>query len=144
MVFINSWGLHHDLERFPNPDVFDPDHFKGVTALAPELAAAADPEQRDHYGYGAGRRICPGIHLAERNLFLGISKLLWGFNILKAKDENGKEIEPDTNVETGYSAGLVVHANPFPCEIKVRSEEKRKTIIREFKEAEEKVFSQYE
>ena len=68
--------MHHDEVRFPNPDTFDPDNYKGVTALAPELATAADYERRDHYGYGSGRRLCPGIHLAERNLFLGVAKLL--------------------------------------------------------------------
>jgi cytochrome P450 family 619 len=60
IVFINAWGLHHDENRFPNPERFDPDHYKGVTALAPELAARVDPEERDHHGYGSGRRICPG------------------------------------------------------------------------------------
>ncbi|PNY24206.1 Fumitremorgin C synthase [Tolypocladium capitatum] len=87
IVIINAWGMHHDEKRFPNPDTFDPDHYKGQTTLAPELAAAADYESRDHYGYGSGRRICPGIHLAERNLFLGIAKLIWAFSIEPAVDE---------------------------------------------------------
>jgi cytochrome P450 family 619 len=56
---VNSWGMQHDPTRFPAPDLFDPDHFTGVTKLANELAIG-DPEYRDHYGYGAGRRICPG------------------------------------------------------------------------------------
>ena len=51
-------------------------HYAGVAKLAPELAASSDYEARDHGGYGAGRRLCPGIQLAERNLFLGIAKLL--------------------------------------------------------------------
>ena len=63
IVFINAWGLHHDEKRFPDPERFDPDHFKGMTELAPELAARVDPEERDHYGYGSGRRMCPGIFL---------------------------------------------------------------------------------
>src|ERR1700733_6302398 len=31
-------------------------------------------------GTGAGRRLCPGIHLAERNLFIAMAKLLWAFS----------------------------------------------------------------
>ncbi len=43
VIFINAWGMHHDEKYFPNPDVFDPDHYKGVTALASELAQAPNP-----------------------------------------------------------------------------------------------------
>jgi cytochrome P450 len=50
----------------------------------------------DLYGYGSGRRLCPGIHLAERNLFLGIAKLLWAFDSASGKDEAGRTITPDT------------------------------------------------
>jgi hypothetical protein len=34
--------MHHDEARFGNPSVFDPDHYKGQTALAPELANSSD------------------------------------------------------------------------------------------------------
>lgn len=129
--------MHHDEQRFPNPDVFDPDHFKGVTALAPVLAAATDENERDHYGYGSGRRLCPGIHLAERNLFLAMAKLLWAF-----KFSAGGELDIDPR--TGYSEGFLVCAKPFPCDIEVRSEARRKTIDREFAEAKKNVFSQFE
>jgi hypothetical protein len=33
------------------------------------------------------RRICPGIHVAERELWLAISRLLWAFDILSLPDE---------------------------------------------------------
>jgi len=62
-----------------SPLAFEHDRFAGRTALASTLAASKDYEACDHYGYGAGRRLCPGIHLAERNLFVGIAKLLWAF-----------------------------------------------------------------
>jgi cytochrome P450 family 619 len=47
-ILINAYGMHHDETRFPNPDAFDPDHYLGVTKLAPELPAAADYDVRDH------------------------------------------------------------------------------------------------
>jgi hypothetical protein len=143
-IILNAWGMHHDPVRFPNPDVFDPDHYLGVTKLAAHLASSADYEDRDHYGYGTGRRLCPGIHLAERNLFLGIAKLLWGFTISPGRDENGAIIEPDVDPKRAYSEGFLVCAHPFPCEFKVRSKAREETIMREFKEVEEKVFSNYE
>ncbi|RHZ50595.1 uncharacterized protein CDV56_103787 [Aspergillus thermomutatus] len=143
-VIVNGWGLHHDKRRFPNSDVFDPDHYRGQTALASDLAGAPDYNSRDHYGYGTGRRICPGIHVAERNLFLGIAKLIWAFSIEAGKDEAGNLIPPDLNPETGYSEGFLVCARDFACRITPRSAARRATIMREFKQAQEEVFSCYE
>lgn len=143
IVFINAWGLHHDPTRFANPSQFDPDHFKGVTALAPELAQASDPNDRDHYGYGSGRRICPGIHLAERNMFLAFAKLLWAFEFTSGLDADGKPVEIDTDPASAYSEGFLVCAKKYPLEVKVRSEKRRQTIEREYREAERDVFANY-
>jgi hypothetical protein len=33
------------------------------------------------------RRICPGIHVAERELWLAISRLLWAYDIQSLPDE---------------------------------------------------------
>ncbi|KAL4748420.1 hypothetical protein BDW72DRAFT_214807 [Aspergillus terricola var. indicus] len=143
-VIINGWGMHHNEARFGNPSVFDPDHYKGQTALAPELANASDYTVRDHYGYGTGRRICPGIHVAERNLFLAISKLIWAFSIEPGVDESGKLIEPDLDPRTGYSEGFLVCANDFPCRIMPRSERRRETIMKEYQRAQKEVFSRFE
>ena len=143
-IFLNVWGLHHDPKRFPNPEVFDPDHYLGRTLLASEYAASADSEKRDHYGYGAGRRICPGIHLAERNLFLAMSKLLWAFSFAEKRDVQGRVIPLDVDATTGYSTGMHCCPKPFECEIKPRSEARQETILREYALAKENTFSKYE
>lgn len=142
-VFIDAFGMQHDEKRFQNPDTFDPDHYKGVTALASELAGG-DWGRRYHYGYGAGRRVCQGMHLAERNLFLAMAKSLWAFNIEAGQDALGNRIEPDISNETGYSAGFLVCAEPCACKITPRSTERKTTIFREFETAESDVFSRYD
>lgn len=129
-VIVNAWGMHMDPERFKNPETFDPEHFAGNTRLAPDLANGKW-EDRDHYGYGAGRRFCPGAHLAERNLFLAMAKLLWAFEI---KPKSGGAGEINTDPATGYSEGFLVCAKDFECEFVVRGEERRETILREFEE----------
>lgn len=116
----NLWDLHHDEKRYANSDFFDPDHYAGYTKLAPECLTASDPETRDHYAYGNRRRVCPGIYLGERNIFLGICKLLWAVEFKKAVDDNGNLLETDINPTTAYSAGFIISANKFPCRIRAK------------------------
>ncbi|MCJ1466164.1 hypothetical protein MMC07_004783 [Pseudocyphellaria aurata] len=143
-VILNVWGLHHDPVRFPNPDVFDPERFVGRTLLAPEYAASADFEKRDHYGYGSGRRICPGIHLAERNLFLAMAKLLWAFDFTEKRDAQGTPIHIDVDAKTGYTEGFLHCPKPFAAEIKPRSQNRRLTIMKEYASVKSDIFSKYE
>ncbi|EXJ63278.1 uncharacterized protein A1O5_11599 [Cladophialophora psammophila CBS 110553] len=144
IVLLNAWGLHQDETKFPEPDKFSPARYTGRTLLAPEYAASPDYNSRDHYIYGAGRRLCPGIHLAERNLFLGMAKLLWAFSFEKQIDEAGRVMEPDTNYATGWSEGLITCTKDFPCKVVPRSAERVQTIMREFAQAEAEVFSKYD
>ena len=143
-VIINVWGLHHDPERHTNPDVFEPERYAGRTLLAPEYAASADFEKRDHYGYGSGRRICPGIHLAERNLFLAMAKLLWAFDFSAKRDGRNVAIPVDVDARTGYTDGFLHCPKPFGVTVRPRSEGRRATIMKEFEKAQREVFSRYE
>lgn len=150
-----------DEERYTEPDKFDPDRQLGRLLLANEYAVSSDYDTRDHYNYGksaepspaewrtdpiytgAGRRLCPGIHLAERNLFISVAKLLWAFSFEKKLDENGRTIEVDTDYATGYEEGLVVCSKPFVCKITPRSPRRAETIMKEFKQAEVDIFQKY-
>ncbi|KAK5710470.1 hypothetical protein LTR15_012960 [Elasticomyces elasticus] len=145
-LFLNVWGLHHDEMRYGSDhDVFNPDHFQGQTLLAAELANSADYEARDHFGYGNGRRICPGIHLADRNLFHAISKLLWAFDVDLATDTiTGEPIVPDISIVTGYREGLTASPNDFPVKLTVRSNARKRAIEKAYARAQTDVFPRFE
>ncbi|KAK3074008.1 hypothetical protein LTR53_003904 [Teratosphaeriaceae sp. CCFEE 6253] len=136
VIIVNAWGMQHDPARFAHPEVFDPDHYAGCTTLATELANGAW-EKRDHYGYGTGRRFCPGAHLAERNLFLAMAKLVWAFEIAPGKGG------VDTDPVTGYSEGFLVCVNDFEADFKVRGKGREETIMREFEGA-KGIFARFE
>ena len=85
-----------------------------------------------HYGYGAGRRICPGIHLAERNQWRIAAKLLWAFEFSELTDHHGKVIPLDPNA---YNEGLLHAPKPFKVNIKVRSKAHMDVIRKEATEA---------
>jgi cytochrome P450 len=62
-VVLNQWALHFDEIRFPDPWTYDPKRYVGTRSgekTAFEALNAANPDDRDHWGYGAGRRWCPG------------------------------------------------------------------------------------
>lgn len=81
--------------------------------------STADPLERDHFSYGAGRRGCPGVHVAERSLFINVSRVLWGFDIRKKVGVDGNEVEVTEKMMPGFFS---VPA-PFECAITPRSEE---------------------
>ena len=105
---------------------------------AADLANSPSYAQRDHYGYGSGRRLCPGIHLAERNLWLAVAKILWAFEF---REIEGKPV--DVDYRTGYSEGFLCCAKPFEADIRVRGERKG-VIEREFETVEREVLGRYE
>ena len=51
---------------------------------------------------------------------------------------------PDTNPTTGYSEGFLVCAKPYALDVKVRSEKRRATILKEFDDAKRDVFSAFD
>ncbi|KAH8773615.1 cytochrome P450 [Diaporthe sp. PMI_573] len=46
-----------------------------------ESSNMAGPRERDYWMFGAGRRICPGMWVTEREIWLSVSRLIWAFNL---------------------------------------------------------------
>ncbi|CAG8605155.1 5848_t:CDS:2, partial [Gigaspora rosea] len=86
VVILNQYGIHMDEKRYENPKEFKPERFLGFTESSAALANG-NYENRDHFGFGAGRRLCTGIHMA-------FSRLLWCFKIENASPlgKDGKPI----------------------------------------------------
>ncbi|QQK45687.1 Cytochrome P450 [Penicillium digitatum] len=111
-----------------------------VLPNTPELApdyVSGTWERRDHYGYGVGRRICPGIHLAERNRLLAVATLPLAF------DFQPGEGPMDSDPMNGYHNGFLYCAKDYPCRPILRNEVIRATIEREYATATADVFSRF-
>jgi cytochrome P450 len=139
VVIVNAWGIHHDETKFQDPETFSPARYSSHDRLAAYYASSGDYENRDHYVYGAGRRLCPGIHLAERNLFIAVSKLLWAFDFVAKAGEGEVGVDPVRD----YSEGFLHCPKPFGLMITPRSETRRLTVMKEFEEMKE-VFWKFE
>ena len=98
-----------------------------------ESATNPDPNQRDHYSFGGGRRLCPGTHLADDILFLAISRLVWAFDF-KPAIISGKEVIPEPE---RFTQTAVVMPEPYPVRIIPRSQEKAERIRRDWDNAKE-------
>ena len=55
------------------------------------------------YAFGYGRRVCPGLHLAEASMFLSIAMTLSAYDIRKKRDAEGNVIE----IKPDYSTGSI-------------------------------------
>jgi len=110
IIVANLWNMLHDPEAYPDPFKFDPERH----IATPEKPAQRDPRTAC---FGYGRRICPGMHLAEASLFCGIAGSLAVLNMTKAV-ENGVEITPVHE----NTSGIISYPKPFACTITPRSE----------------------
>ncbi|KAJ7701790.1 cytochrome P450 [Mycena rosella] len=102
-VIANIWAITHDTELYPDPSVFDPARHLGDNPQPNPL----------NFVFGFGRRVCPGAALAEQSLFLAMANILAAFNISRARDAEGSEIEPSVKWRTG----TVTCATNFGCRI---------------------------
>lgn len=93
MIMVPPSAINFDERYIKDANTYNPDrHLKIAHKLAPELAASSHFDERDHYTYGVGRRICPGFHLAERVQWRIIAQLLWAFRIEPLEDLS---VEPE-------------------------------------------------
>jgi cytochrome P450 len=102
VVLANPTTLHFDASRWDSPFEFRPERYLGYDRSAADYAAAADPRARDHFSFGAGRRICPGARLAENTLELAIASLLWAFEVRPPLE--GSEKLREGRMDTGPDA----------------------------------------
>ncbi|KAG2153775.1 cytochrome P450 [Suillus bovinus] len=109
MLIPNIWSMLNDPQTYANPSQFNPERFLDNDGRGPER------EPRT-ISFGFGRRICPGMHLADASIWISTVMSLAVFDISKIV-ENGVEHTP----EVDFSSGLVSHPKPFKCSIKPRS-----------------------
>ncbi|KAL9129614.1 MAG: hypothetical protein Q9217_001970 [Psora testacea] len=71
------------------------------------------------WGFGGGRRICVGYRLAQTQLFVAFSRLIYCFDYSAAGEINSMGLGHGTTTE------------PFPVQVTIRSKEHEQLIMRE-------------
>jgi cytochrome P450 len=121
VVCLQQYPIHYDPNVFPEPDRFSPDRYLSHP-MGSGHYAAGPAAARDHWAFGAGRRICSGMHLAENSMFIVLAKLLWAFHILAPLDEADNEVKVDTSDEAFDPLGSTTMAKMYKVRWKVRGE----------------------
>ncbi|KAF9223382.1 cytochrome P450 [Gyrodon lividus] len=109
IVLVNLWAMAHDETRFPEAMAFKPE--RHLTPIGTLAGGTSSPS------FGFGRRICPGMHLAEQSIWIAIVSMLATLHIEKAKNEFGEDID----VKPEFTTGLGIAPRPFVCSITARS-----------------------
>ncbi|TFK43947.1 cytochrome P450 [Crucibulum laeve] len=109
IVIANIWQFLKDPAMYKNPDLFLPERFMESKDHTKEV----DP--RD-FIFGFGRRVCPGIHLADEFMWLLCVSVLAAFDI-RPPVKDGESVMPTGKVLDG----AICHPEPFECVIKPRS-----------------------
>jgi len=100
-ILTNIWAMSRDEEAYPSPHEFRPERFLGTSK-------EQDPRE---FTFGSGRRICPGIDMADAMLMAAIPAILAVFDIRKCDE---------TPAVPEWLDRLARHPKPFRCSISQR------------------------
>jgi hypothetical protein len=103
VIVPNQWAIFRDEELYPDPDSFRPERWLDTGFPTFQEPLTLYPNLKRFAGFGHGRRICPGLEVAEKALFLQVSTPLWAAPIVRKKDASGREIEVPWYDYTGVS-----------------------------------------
>ncbi|KAL7326998.1 hypothetical protein PS15p_209253 [Mucor circinelloides] len=106
----NIHVLNNDEYAFTQPEKFLPERFLH-DSYSMHTSANGGLGERDHYAFGWGKRICPGISLAENEMFNIVTRLMARCTIEPATASNGQVVYP--NLYNVRNAGTAVMPGPF-------------------------------
>ncbi|KAG1458201.1 hypothetical protein G6F56_006452 [Rhizopus delemar] len=110
VLFASMNTIHRDPDFYQDGDKFIPERYQDdtKTMYASSRGALKD---RDHFTFGWGRRICPGIFVAENQIFLTIVKIMATCTIEPVLSPGGEKIYPELNERVGTTT--TVHPLPY-------------------------------
>ncbi|KAL4253507.1 cytochrome P450 family protein [Abortiporus biennis] len=138
-LFMNTWTVSHDENDFDQPGDFIPERFLKTEFGTKE--GVDDSARRHDLPFGSGRRICPGMQLANNSIMMNAMNLVWAFNFNQTcNPQTGELIPIDLN---NLTEGVLSIPKPFICDIQPRSQGHADIIRNDFMEA-RSIFAEFE
>lgn len=111
VVIANHWAITREEEVFgPDVEAFLPERWLAKGNLDGGKGGFSALRDLPTVGFGYGRRVCPGQHVARNGLWMTIAKVLWAFNIEPGLSNTGEQVIVDPQASTD---GLVAKSLPF-------------------------------
>jgi cytochrome P450 len=105
-----QWSIHREEARYPDPDSFRPERWLESGWPTYKEPLEQFPNLQNYSSFGFGRRICPGLNIAERSLYIGIAMIAWGCEISQKIGSDGKAIvPPDYDYVSGFNVRISFH-----------------------------------
>ncbi|KAI9497144.1 cytochrome P450, partial [Zychaea mexicana] len=96
VLLSNTYTLNRSPDFYDRPEKFIPERY--LDDQRPLVVSAnANLEKRDQYTFGWGRRLCPGAHMVDVELFNFWVRILATTTIEPPLNENGDPVYPDLN-----------------------------------------------
>jgi len=89
IIYVNAWAIHRDPEAWEDAEEFIPERF---------LNSTVDLRGQDFcfIPFGAGRRMCPGLHMGLASLDVILSNLLYSFDWELPEGMKSEDIDTET------------------------------------------------
>ncbi|KAF9445165.1 cytochrome P450 [Macrolepiota fuliginosa MF-IS2] len=108
-ILVNAWAISQDSSIYPDPTEFRPERFLGEKQQL-------DPRE---FAFGGGRRLCPGMDLADTMLFFTLSTVLAVYDISPS---------PESPPMWKFTDKFSRHPLPYPYRITLRSAKSQEWI----------------
>ncbi|CAI0382873.1 unnamed protein product [Linum tenue] len=103
IIHVNAWAIARDPESWgENPDEFKPERFVGKSVDVKGSNFELIP-------FGAGRRICPGIHIGLATVEIALANLLYAFDWEMPAGMKSEDLDMDV------LPGLTMHKKNALC-----------------------------
>ncbi|KAH7377445.1 cytochrome P450 [Cadophora sp. MPI-SDFR-AT-0126] len=133
VVHANQWAIHREPSLYPDPERFNPERWLRPEYPTYRAPLSRFPSLQNFSSFGFGRRICPGMNVAERSLFLLTARIMWACEFSKRKDNIGNDIEVPSY---DYTSGFNTQPRPFQFDLKARSEKRQQLVDEAWRHAE--------
>ncbi|EGO03159.1 hypothetical protein SERLA73DRAFT_101284 [Serpula lacrymans var. lacrymans S7.3] len=123
IIIPNIREMLRDPDIYESPLSFDPVRFLPTTGTPthPDIKGRTELNIGS-LPYGFGRRICPGMHLADSGVWLYVSTLLWAYHVSMVDDDGSIVKDRVAEWESAqFSSGAVQYPLPFKVKLVPRS-----------------------
>ncbi|KAI9276734.1 cytochrome P450 [Phascolomyces articulosus] len=95
-VLANTFTMNFNEEFYDDPKAFIPERYMNDQRPL-SVSVNASVKTRDQFVFGWGRRLCPGVHMSDVELFIFWVRILATTQIEAPLGQNGDPVLPDLN-----------------------------------------------